>query len=232
MNNKKIKIIKIMVLLIGIILYIGITIYLFPIIQNMITGQGQANYVQHVKSSGIGGVFMIAWLEMLQIALIFLPGEPVEVIAGMCFGSLWGTVIIMVSAAIVSTAIFFLSRKLGKSFIYSFWSKERIDNLLNSKLLADSKKLDLVMLVLFLMPGTPKDLLVYIAGILPLKPLNFLVISSFARFPSVISSTIVGDMLLEKNYKIIVAIYVATFIFSFSISFSIAKPSSSSAADF
>ena len=50
--------------------------------------------------------------------------------------------------------------------------------------------------------GTPKDLLVYIAALLPIKPFRFILISTFARFPSVISSTFAGDNLIEGNCKI------------------------------
>lgn len=68
------------------------------------------------------------------------------------------------------------------------------------------------MLILFLIPGTPKDLLVYIAGLLPIKPLRFIFISTFARFPSVISSTIAGENILNGNLQISVIAYVVTFI--------------------
>ena len=68
------------------------------------------------------------------------------------------------------------------------------------------------MLILFLIPGTPKDLLVYIAGLLPIKPIRFILISTFARFPSVISSTIAGENILNGNLKISIIAYILTFI--------------------
>ena len=57
------------------------------------------------------------------------------------------------------------------------------------------------MLILFLIPGTPKDLLVYVAGLLPIKPIKFILISTFARFPSVITSTLAGDRLAIGDWK-------------------------------
>jgi len=73
------------------------------------------------------------------------------------------------------------------------------------------------MIILFLIPGTPKDLLVYIGGLLPIKPLRFILISSFARFPSVISSTILGAGLVEGNIKIGVVSYLVTLIITIMI---------------
>ena len=68
------------------------------------------------------------------------------------------------------------------------------------------------MIILFLIPGTPKDLLVYIAGLLPIKPLRFILISTFARFPSVISSTIAGANIIEGKFHMIFVSYLVTFL--------------------
>ena len=68
------------------------------------------------------------------------------------------------------------------------------------------------MLILFLIPGTPKDLLVYIAGLLPLKPLRFILISTFARIPSMISSTMAGASIVEGNLKLGIILYTITFL--------------------
>lgn len=68
------------------------------------------------------------------------------------------------------------------------------------------------MIILFLIPGTPKDLLVYIGGLLPINPLRFILISTFARFPSVISSTIVGSRLAQGDIKTSAIVYAVTFL--------------------
>ena len=68
------------------------------------------------------------------------------------------------------------------------------------------------MLLLFVIPGTPKDLLVYIAGLLPLKPLRFILISTFARLPSVVSSTFAGGSIVAGNWTHSIAIYAVTFL--------------------
>ena len=67
------------------------------------------------------------------------------------------------------------------------------------------------MFILFFIPGTPKDLLVYIGGLLPIKPLRFILISTFARFPSIISSTLAGSNIMQGNWKSIIIIYLITF---------------------
>jgi len=129
----------------------------------------------------------------------------------MCYGTVGGFIFITFSVLITTTIIFFLVRKFGRDFVYSICSKERIEKIENSKLFKNPKKLEYIMLILFLIPGTPKDILVYLAGLLPIKPLRFILISTFVRFPSVISSTIAGSNLVEGNWQFSILVYGITF---------------------
>ncbi len=133
-------------------------------------------------------------------------------LAGMCYGGLGGLIFVTASAFIISSIIFFMVRKLGKKFVYDFCDEEKVMKIENSKIFKNPKKIEWIMIILFLIPGTPKDLLVYIAALLPIKPLRFILISTFARFPSVISSTFAGDNLLEGNWQTSIVIYVVTFL--------------------
>ena len=74
------------------------------------------------------------------------------------------------------------------------------------------KNIELIMLILFLIPGTPKDLLVYIAALLPINPVRFIIISTVARIPSVLSSTLAGAHLLAGDWKATIVIYAVTFV--------------------
>ena len=91
-------------------------------------------------------------------------------------------------------------------------SKEKIEKVEQSKIFSNQRRLDLILFVLFLIPGTPKDLLVYIGGLLPIKPMKFLLISTFARFPSIVSSTIAGSNLIAGNWAVVIATYIITFL--------------------
>ena len=211
-KNNKVKIFKIILTIIVLILIIGIIAYLFPVTKNLSSLEGQVAFKQKVEDSGILGMLSLFGLQVAQIFLIIVPGEPIEILAGMCYGGLWGTVFIMISAFIISTTIFLLVRKFGKKFVYSFCSEEKVKKIENSKLFNNPKKIEMIMLILFLIPGTPKDLLVYIAGLLPIKPLKFILISSIARFPSVISSTLAGENLAVGDWKMSIILYAIVFL--------------------
>ena len=197
-RKKKVKIFKAIIAIFVISIIIVAIMYFFPVMKNLYSPEGQEAFKNKVDSSGIIGLLSLFGLQVAQIFLFIIPGEPIEILAGMCYGGLWGTVFIMVSCCIVSTIIFLLVRKYGRRFVYNFSDKKKIPKIENSKLFKNPKKIEWIMFILFLIPGTPKDLLVYIAGLLPIKPANFIIISTIARFPSVITSTLVGDNILKR----------------------------------
>ncbi len=206
-RKKKIKIFKIVLMAVVLTLFIGITVYLFPVMKNLSTVEGQVAFKEKVDNSGMMGMLSLFGLQIAQIFLIIVPGEPIEILAGMCYGGLWGTVFIMVSAAIISITIYLLVRKFGRKFVYDFCDEKKVSKIENSKLFQNPKKIELIMLILFLIPGTPKDLLVYV-----IKPIKFILISTFARFPSVITSTLAGDRLAIGDWKMSIMLYVAILI--------------------
>lgn len=211
----KTKILKLATLIVTIIILIIATIYLAPIIKKINTPEGQTVFKEKIQDSGIAGLAMLFGLEIAQVILAILPGEPIEILAGICYGPIWGTVFLMISIFLITCAIYFLVKKYGKKFIYEFFPEEKVAKLENSKLFKEGKKIEMVMVILFLIPGTPKDLLVYLGGLLPIKTTRFLAISTLLRFPSIISSTILGSNILEGQWKIGVLAYIITFVITF-----------------
>lgn len=188
--------------------------YIAPIMKDISTTEGQIAFKEKIDQAGFLGMLLIFFLEVAQIFLVIIPGEPLELLAGMCYGGVGGTVFITVSVFITTTILVFMVRKYGRKFVIDSFGKEKVEKIENSKLLNNPKKVEMVMIILFLIPGTPKDLLSYIGGLLPIKPLRFILISTFARFPSVISSTIAGENLVNGNPHITAIAYIVSFIFT------------------
>lgn len=211
-RKSKIKILRILLAIIAVAIIIGVIIYLVPVMQNLSTVEGQEAFRNKVNDSGFIGLLMLFGLQVAQIFLIILPGEPIEILAGMCYGGWGGLLFITVSVCILATAIFFMVRKLGRRFVYDICDEEKVKKIENSKLFKNPKKIEWIMIILFMIPGTPKDLLVYIAGLLPIKPLRFILISTFARLPSVVSSTFAGNTLMKGDWQSSLVIYAITFI--------------------
>ena len=211
-RKTKIKIFRIVLAIIAVAIIVGVLCYLIPVMKNLSTIEGQENFKNKVNESGFIGLLMLFGLQVAQIFLFILPGEPIEILAGMCYGGWGGLLFITISVCIITTGIFFLVRKLGRKFVYDFCDEEKVKKIENSKLFKNPKKIEWIMIILFMIPGTPKDLLVYIAGLLPIKPLRFILISTFARLPSVVSSTFAGNTLMRGDWKSTLAIYGITFL--------------------
>ena len=211
-RKTKIKIFRIILAIIAVAIIIGVLAYLIPVMKNLSTVEGQEVFKNKVNDSGFIGLLMLFGLQLAQVFLFILPGEPIEILAGMCYGGWGGLLFITISVAIITTGIFFLVRKLGRKFVYDFCDEEKVKKIENSKLFKNPKKIEWIMIILFMIPGTPKDLLVYIAGLLPIKPLRFILISTFARLPSVVSSTFAGNTLMKGDWKSSLVIYAITFL--------------------
>jgi uncharacterized membrane protein YdjX (TVP38/TMEM64 family) len=61
-----------------------------------------------------------------------------------------------------------------------------------------------------MIPGTPKDPLIFFFGLTKIKISNFVVISTIARIPSIVTSTIGGEFLVDKNYLGAILIFAIT----------------------
>lgn len=211
-DKQKIKTMKIL-LTILIVIILGIFIWkLAPFMTDLSTKEGQIAFKNKISDMGFLGIFMLFGLQIVQILLVILPGEPFEVLAGMCYGAWGGTLFITISVFITTTIIFFTVRKLGKKYLYNFFKKEKVDKIMKSKLLKNPRNLEMILCILFFLPATPKDLFVYIGGLLPVKPLRFILISTLVRFPSVITSTMVGANITKGNWEMSILIYAVTFI--------------------
>ena len=214
-KNKKLKIVKFIMFIIVIIAMIGMTVYLFPVMKNLSTYEGQIAFKEKVNNSGVWGFLALIGLQFAQIFLVVLPGEPLEILAGMCYGAVGGMFFIFFSVALTTTVIYLLVRKFGKELIYDSFGKEKIEKIENSKAFQNPKNLEFIFAICFAIVGTPKDLLTYLGALFPIKPIRFIAIATFCRFPSIISSTIVGQYFSQGNWEVSIIVYLITFAITF-----------------
>ena len=161
----------------------------------------------YIRSFGAAGWLVFLVLQFLQVFIALIPGELLESVSGFVFAPLWGTILCYVGIALASVVVFTLTRRFGVKLVEVFISREKISQL---RFLNTEKKRNLLIFLLFFIPGTPKDLLTYFVGLTDIRLCEFLLISLFARFPSVISSTFGGHLLGEGDYIGAIILYAAT----------------------
>lgn len=160
-----------------------------------------------LDSYGWKGYLVLMGLQCLQVVIALIPGEVVELGAGYAYGAIEGALICLVGVAISSALIFLLVKKVGISLVEIFISREKIQQL---RFINNEKKLKRVVFLLFFIPGTPKDVLTYFVGLTDMRISEFLIISLTARIPSVVSSTISGQMLGDQRFLTAGIVYAVT----------------------
>lgn len=164
-----------------------------------------------VDSKGIWGPVIYVALVIFQILIAFIPGEPLEIVAGYVFGTFKGTLLCILAASLGSIIVLLLVRKFGKALLEIYFDKEKIENL---KFLQSSQKKIVIFLILFIVPGTPKDLLCYYGGLTDIPMPLLIFICTVCRFPSIITSTIGGNALGTGEYGFAVIVFAVTAVIS------------------
>ena len=174
---------------------------------NWLSSFSQEDFRDYIRSFGPLGWLVLLCLQILQVFIALIPGEIVESAAGFAFGPVVGTLVCYIGIVIASILIFWLTRRYGVRLVEVFVARERINEL---RFLNTAKKRNALLFFLYFIPGTPKDLLTYFAGLTDIRFREFLVISLIARIPSILSSTFGGHMLGNENYWGAVLLYSVT----------------------
>ncbi len=150
-----------------------------------------------VDSAGIWGRLLFVGMVFLQVIIALIPGEPLELAAGYAFGFFEGTMLSMIGILLGSFVIFLTVRKLGPKFVEVFFPEKELKRL---AFLKNPRKAKVLAFILMTIPGTPKDLLSYMAGLTPLTMKQWLTIVLVARIPSLVTSTVSGGAAGNENY--------------------------------
>ncbi len=202
--------------LIGIIVFILFSTFMLFI--TWFIGRPMIRFVEDPKlfqdwvdTYGLWGRLLFVGMVVLQVIIALIPGEPLEFGGGYAFGAVEGTVLTTLGILVGSLIVFGLVKKFGMSFVEIFFSEEKISNI---KFLKKSRKRDILLFLLFVLPGTPKDILTYFLGLTDIKVSTLIFISVVGRFPSVVTSTISGGALGRESYILAITVYATTLFIS------------------
>ena len=150
-----------------------------------------------IDSMGIWGRIAFIGMNILQVLVAVIPGGPLEVAGGYAFGHFEAMILCVIGMGIGSAFVFLLVRYFGYKLVESFFPVEKINEL---KFLKSSKSRDILIFLLFSIPGTPKDLVAYFCGLTEIKFSTFILIATFARIPGIWGSTAGGSAMGDKRY--------------------------------
>lgn len=206
--GKKIKqsdLIKLVGLVVFIVLITAIVVAIWPTLSIVFEPGGVETLIELITSQGPLGVLILLGMQLLQIIVAFIPGEVVQIAAGMMYGPLWGSVVILVGCVLSSMVVYELVHKLGAPFVRSMVGEKQ---LLKFRQFELSGKFGVTVFILFLIPGFPKDVLTYIVPLSDMNLRTFLLLSTIGRTPGVIISTYAAAGLADGNIVTSAIIFV------------------------
>lgn len=203
-SSKRKKVIRIVSLCILVAVMIFVTIICIPIVKMLSTEEGRAGLERLVDSNFLLGVCVYMFLQVLQVLVALIPGGVIQILGGVLFGNFWGTVLCSLGILAGSAIVFFMVRRFGMPVVEAFIDRKGIKKF---EFLNDTKKLEITVFILFLIPGMPKDVLTYLAPLTKIKPSSFLALSMLGRFPAILLSIVFGANLSEGNILAAVIIF-------------------------
>ena len=202
------RIIAIISLIITLILFLALAWWLTRF---LLRGGSVESFKELIKSYGSLGWLVAFGIQVLQVIVSPIPGEVVELGMGICFGWFWGAVLCLVGSALGSVIIMLIVKKVGIKMVQLFVSVDKINEL---RFINSERKLNSLVFILYVLPGTPKDPLIFFFGLTRIGIIEFTVISTLARIPSVITSTVGGKLFIDGHLIGAVIVIAVTAVIS------------------
>ncbi len=149
-----------------------------------------------ILASGPYAPLVFMGVQIAQVILAPIPGEATGFIGGYLFGAVKGFAYSTTSLALGSLINFAIGRFLGRRFIRRVIpadKRQRMDQMV-------THNGALVILLLFVFPGFPKDYLCLFLGVTAMPLKLFTLMATFGRMPGTLMLSLQGAMLFERMY--------------------------------
>lgn len=198
---------KFVILMIPLIVIIILIAYMYidliPVFQKIMENkQNESVMVNYIDSYGIKGVFIIICLQVFQVASLVLPAMPVQVLAGLCYGIVYGTIISIIGFSAGHIIIFLLARNLGNILMPLYRTREfkYKNKYINVNIIRKSRRPMLLAFLLYIIPGIPNGILPYIFSKSDITTGEFLFSVILAGIPGILISTVLGSRLSKGDF--------------------------------
>jgi len=164
-----------------------------------------------INSFGAGAPVVFIIIQILQVIFAPVPGEATGFIGGFLFGAGKGFLFSSIGLAVGSCLNFFVGRFLGKRYIRKIIPDDylrRFDAFLK-------RQCAVVIFILFVFPGFPKDYLCLFLGLSTLSLKIFIIIATIGRMPATFLLSLQGAYLFEQNYLVFSLILCLCIILAF-----------------
>ena len=213
MREKKKTIIQRILIIVAMMAVVGACVYMYLHFGKSVIEliKDTDRFKSWIDGFGIWGIVVFVAIRVVQTVFKFIPTEPIEIGAGLVWGWFGGFLLCLLGNIIGSVIILFMTQRIGTRILRIF----RLENKLQSmRFLQDREKRNRLLFIFYLVPGTPKDTMTYFAGLTDINWIEFMILSSIARIPAIVSSTICGDFLGANNFKVAAIVFIVSALLS------------------
>jgi uncharacterized membrane protein YdjX (TVP38/TMEM64 family) len=160
----------------------------------------QERFKTWIASYGVYAAVVFIAAQFVQVVIFFIPGEVTQCAGGYLFGAWLGLVLSYLGITLGSLTAFALARLFehrATDWLVARQTVRQFDRLIYGK------SGFWPLFLLFVIPGIPKDLLCYIAGLTPMPVRTFLVLSTIGRFPGVFLSSLFGNGVAKRSWTVV-----------------------------
>ena len=198
MSSKKKVAIAILKLIFLILIVVLIPLYLYFYQQDFLMRFRDFNdIVSFLERYKLQSIPIYIILQIAQIVISVLPGQFFQLAAGYLY-TFWPALLFSCIGAFLGTTItFWLAKGLGSDFVHIFFEKDKTEDYVKR---LNSKKAYTIVFLLYAIPGIPKDVVSYAAGLSEMKYKPFIILSTIGRLPGMMGSIIIGSMWHKEEY--------------------------------
>lgn len=158
-----------------------------------------------IMTYGKYGIVIFFLLQIIQVVVFFIPGEIIQIAGGYIYGTFWGSFISILGITFGSLIVFILSKRFGKPLVDRIIPEQNIKRFRG---IWKSEKINIIVFIIYLLPGMPKDAMAYICGISNINFRDFIIYSTIGRLPGIIISAYFGYNVNSGNKEVLILISI------------------------
>jgi uncharacterized membrane protein YdjX (TVP38/TMEM64 family) len=156
----------------------------------------------YLKSWGARAPLAFIKIQALQVVVAPIPGELTGAVGGFLFGTGWNVVYSSVGLTLGSIMAFLAARLIGLPLVKLVVSQATLEKFH----FLTKPRGEVATLILFIIPGFPKDILSYLLGLSPMRFLTFVVVCALGRIPGTAMLSLGGAAFYKENWIVLSAV--------------------------
>lgn len=151
---------------------------------------------EYLAGFGNVGFLVYVLIQAIHVIIVIIPGDIFNICGGFVYGIPLGFALSFLGMMVGTVIVFYISRFFGYEIVSKLIAKEKIDKMSG---ILNSTKGTVGMFIICCIPFIPKDLMMYIAGLTPVKASRLFLIYGLSRIPGTLIWVSIGANAYEKD---------------------------------